>query len=143
MVVAQCKCFTQNVVNLERQQMDGYDKARDHYDNLLKAANYLLVGHSAGLVGCLSVFKDYQNVPELKGVGLFILLFGTGLLTAVMLYGSILIGRMELLRAIHSTKPPTGLAARAAYWCSVVGVWISVAAFVYAVVVVMYRFASL
>jgi hypothetical protein len=52
----------------------------DHYDHNLKVANYLLVAHGAALVGCLSVLKDYASTPQLKGVGLFVILFGFGLL---------------------------------------------------------------
>ena len=34
---------------------------RDQFETFGKGANYLLVGHSAGLVGCLSIVKDHPD----------------------------------------------------------------------------------
>jgi hypothetical protein len=55
---------------------------RDHFETFGKGANYLLVGHGAGLVGCLSVLKDHPEhlPPQFTRLGQLILLFGAGLL---------------------------------------------------------------
>jgi hypothetical protein len=44
---------------------------RDHFETFSKGANYLLIGHGAGLVGCLSVVKDHpEQLPsQLQGIG--------------------------------------------------------------------------
>jgi hypothetical protein len=39
--------------------------------------------HAAGLITCLTLLKDYNNTPQLKGVGLFVGLFGMGLIAAM------------------------------------------------------------
>jgi len=62
------------------------DNVKDHYESQVKSANYLLVAHAAGLVGCLSVLKDYATTPQLKGMGTFVVLFGVGLLGAIVNY---------------------------------------------------------
>jgi hypothetical protein len=68
------------------------DDVKDHYESQIKSANYLLVAHAAGLIGCLSVLKDYATTPQLKGMGIFIILFGIGLLGAILNYVSIAFG---------------------------------------------------
>jgi Zn-dependent protease len=43
-----------------------------------------MVGHAAGLVTCLTLMKDFKDNPQLQGVGMFITLFGYGLILAVI-----------------------------------------------------------
>jgi hypothetical protein len=63
-----------------------FQHMKDNYDTHLKTANYLFVAHGAGLIGCLSVLKDYNTVPQLKGIGIFIFLFGAGFLGGMLNY---------------------------------------------------------
>src|SRR5436190_1039860 len=52
-----------------------------HYDQSFKTAGYLFVGHGAGLGVCASILKDYTADPfRFKGLGLFFILFGAGLI---------------------------------------------------------------
>src|SRR5260221_5224387 len=62
------------------------DSIKEHYDGHFRSANYLLAAHAAGLIGCLSVLKDYNSTPQLKGIGTFVVLFGIGLLGAIANY---------------------------------------------------------
>jgi uncharacterized membrane protein YqjE len=60
---------------------------RDEEDELWevrsKGLNYLLIAHGAGLVACLTLVKDIDNAPKLKGLGPVIALFGLGLISAI------------------------------------------------------------
>ena len=62
------------------------EHAIEFHGVITKAANYLLVANGAGLVGTLSVIKDYATTPQLKGMGIFIALFGIGLIAAIISY---------------------------------------------------------
>jgi hypothetical protein len=119
--------------------MDNYEKAKDHYDHLLKMSYYLLVFHAAGLGLCVSPLKDIINAPP--NLGMFIVIFSVGLLAAALLWGCVLIGRMEVLQAIHSGEPPSKFWSKVSYFGSVLGVWISGTAFVLAILAAIYRFA--
>jgi hypothetical protein len=56
----------------------------DYLERLEKGNHYLLVAHGAGFAGCLAVLKDYSAVPQLKGLGVFVWLFGYGFLAAAL-----------------------------------------------------------
>jgi hypothetical protein len=58
------------------------EHAKERFELEFKAVGYLLTAHGAGLAGCLTLLKDYQSTPQLKGMGLFIGCFSTGLLLA-------------------------------------------------------------
>jgi hypothetical protein len=123
--------------------MSGYEKAQDHYDSLMKGVHYLLIGHAAGLLACLTALKDYFDHLNLKGIGCLILLFGGGLIATVVLWILSLIGRMELLAAIQLQRSPRRLWSFITYWGSTIGAWISVVAFILAIAIVMHWFGSL
>jgi hypothetical protein len=44
--------------------------ALEYLSHETKGIAYLLTAHGAGLAGALSLLKDYETVPQLKGVGL-------------------------------------------------------------------------
>jgi hypothetical protein len=46
----------------------------------IKFFGYLLASHAGGMIACLSVLKDYEDNPQLKGIGIFVVLFGLGLI---------------------------------------------------------------
>ena len=57
----------------------------------LKGLNYLLIAHAAGLVACLTVLKDYSTTnQQLRGIGIFVWLFGLGLVGAIVAVGALL-----------------------------------------------------
>jgi hypothetical protein len=74
------------------------DARKDAWDVNNKALNTLMVAHAAGLVACLTLLKDYKDNPQLKGLGLFIGLFGLGLVAAVICAVLLLIFRTQYLR---------------------------------------------
>jgi hypothetical protein len=46
---------------------------KEQMDLILKGVAYLMTAHGAGLVGCLTLLKDYNSVPQLKGIGFFMM----------------------------------------------------------------------
>jgi len=58
--------------------------AKDALDIQFKGVGYLLAANAAGIAGCMSLLKDYSTVPPLKGIGIFICLFGLGFISAIM-----------------------------------------------------------
>ena len=124
--------------------MDGYEKAQDHYDNLLKGVHYLLVAHAAGLLTCLSAIKDTANVLALGGIGNLVTLFGVGLISATVLWVLCLVGRMELLAALQlKVAKPDPTWSFITYWGTTICVWVSVPAFIAAIVLVIIKFGFL
>jgi hypothetical protein len=80
---------------------------RDFFDTDLKNANSLLVAHGAGLVGCLSVLKDYTPNGQYAGIGLFIAVFIAGFIFAVMAMIGLHIDRSEVLTWVtHGGRRP-------------------------------------
>ncbi|SRR5258708_29323252 len=79
---------------------------KEHYDGHFRSANYLLAAHSVGLVGSISALKDYNSAPQLKGIGIFVVLFGVGLLGAIGNYTSsrLVTGRTYFERRILSSS---------------------------------------
>ena len=115
----------------------------DHYDHNFKAANYLLVAHGAALAASLSVLKDYASTPQLKGIGTFVILFGVGLLAAIVYYASLALARATVLNAIMSDEYAGQSTARFLGNVNIGALSIAVAAMVVAIVVVIWRFSSL
>jgi hypothetical protein len=117
--------------------MDGYDRAKDHYDLFLRIANSLSVAHAAGLFACVTAIKDYTALQ----IGQLILIFGGGLLGAILLYASLVAGRIALLQAIHTGNEPNRWSARD-YWGSVIGSYVSIGLLAIAIILVMVRLGS-
>jgi hypothetical protein len=115
----------------------------DHYDHNFKAANYLLVGHAAGLVGCLSVLKDYDSTPQLKGLGTFVVLFGIGLLSAIVYYASLALARSVVLNAIMNDESHDEATGGFLTKVNLGTLFIAGVTFVVAIGLIMWRFASL
>src|ERR1700724_1466038 len=66
-----------------------FDYSRDHWDHHIKNVNYLLVAHGATLLGCLTALKDYNSTPQLKGIGILILIACIGMAAAAVAHGLI------------------------------------------------------
>jgi hypothetical protein len=85
--------------DLNCTKLEAFDRLRQRQMNLWeavnKALNALMVGHAAGLVTCLTLIKDYNNTPQLKGLGPFIVLFGVGLFLAVASAAVWIVGRFN------------------------------------------------
>lgn len=83
------------------------DDMRDFFDAELKNANSLLLAHGAGLVGCLSVLKDYSTTKAYEGIGLLISVFVAGFILTCMAVISISINRGEVLTWVtHGGEKP-------------------------------------
>jgi hypothetical protein len=120
---------------------------RAHFELLGKGANYLLVGHSAGLVGCLSVIKERSDSlpPQFRSIGLLILIFGTGLLLACLLWLMSMTIQIKLTHAIMTQMLPADtwrnrLWKRSTERLGLFGLWGSLLLFVAAIVLIMSQF---
>jgi hypothetical protein len=141
--------------NIGAREMSPYDSRiklealRDQFETFSKAGNYLLIAHSAGLVGCLSVVKDHpEKLPaQLQGIGQLVLLFGCGLLSGVLLWGVAMAIKISVTQAIISQQELSQswlpwlyrkLIAAIAH----IGLWGSLAAFVGAIILIMSQFTD-
>jgi hypothetical protein len=79
-------------------------EASDHWAAINKGATSLMVAHAAGLVTCLTLIKDYKDNPPLRGVGVFISMFGVGLITAVWAASLLLLVRGQYVELIEEKK---------------------------------------
>jgi len=83
------------------------DDMRDFFDSDLKNANSLLVAHGVGLVGCLSVLKDYSPESRYVGIGFPISIFVFGFVLACMAIIAMNINRGEMLTWVtHGGQKP-------------------------------------
>lgn len=57
-----------------------------NHDYEFKMTSYLLAGHGAGMIACLAALKDYNDIPQLHGIGVFIILFGAGLILSAVAF---------------------------------------------------------
>jgi len=116
---------------------------QDQYDQHLKSASYLLAAHAAGLAGCLTVLKDYANTPQLRGLGIFVMLFGVGLIAAILNYISLVFARGIAVNVqtgqtiLH--EPTRDFVANV----HLIAVGLSLLALLIAIITLMVKFASL
>jgi hypothetical protein len=117
------------------------DLTKDHYDNHFKSANYLLAAHAAGLIGCLSVLKDYNSTPQLKGLGVFVVLFGIGLIAAIVNYIAVFLARATVMNVKdYDPDGPTTKFLMGLHLCALA---VALVALIVAIVILIFRFASL
>jgi hypothetical protein len=116
-------------------------EVKDHYEIHFKNANYLLAAHAAGLVGCLTVLKDYAATPELKGMGTFVVLFGIGLLASISNYIALVFARSHALRPYNRASDELTKAFLKRIHLGSVAV--ALLMLVIAIFVVVFRFARL
>lgn len=122
---------------------------RDHFDTFGKGANYLLIGHGAGFVGCLSVLKEpSEKLPaQFQGLGILVLLFGSGMLLASLFWAIAMIIKIRVTQAIMAQERPGQkwkgwLVGQLLRMLAHTGLWGSMIAFATAVVLIMSRFAD-
>jgi hypothetical protein len=83
-----------------------------NFDVEFKAVGYLLAANAAGLAGCVTLLKDYATVPQLKGIGVFICLFGLGFIFAVIGFVAITIIVKRGLEPLRRMRFPVCYYAR-------------------------------
>jgi O-antigen/teichoic acid export membrane protein len=119
---------------------------RDHFEVFSKGANYLMVGHAAGLAGCLSVAREHPDLsPPLHQIGLLVLLFGAGLLLGSTFWAISMMIKISVTQAIISQTPPSRrwlsrLGRKLLGGLGLFGLWGSWLAFVVAVGLIMFQF---
>jgi hypothetical protein len=109
----------------------------------LKTGNYLIAAHGACLLLALSALKDYSPGGPLKGVGLFIFLFGLGLLAAIANYASLSLGRSVAINAARNEVDADEAATKFITKCHLWALGSSLAIFIVAVLVAMWRYTTL
>jgi hypothetical protein len=111
-----------------------------HLEALTAWAKLLIAGHVAGLSYCLFVLKG--DGPRYN-VGVFIWLFGVGLLLAGTYFLVLTILKVEVPQAILAQEHrPRPIRSAIMEWLGLIGIWGSAACFLIAPVLFMYRFAS-
>lgn len=114
--------------------------AKEHFDTLLRGALLLGTVNSAGLLTFIGMFKDYIHLPPILTPGLFVTIFGAGLLSSVLLYVGLALSKVELLQALVSEEPEF---TRMLSPMTVVGAIGAFGAPVVAFGIAVYRFSSL
>jgi hypothetical protein len=122
---------------------------RDHFETFAKGANYLLVGHGAGFVGCLSVLKDHpESLPQqLQVIGQLVLLFGAGLLLGSLFWFLAMTIKIRVTQTIIAQEKPSRtwliwLFNRSIELLAHIGLWGSLILFVTAIILIMSRFTD-
>jgi len=70
------------------------------------AAKLLLAAHAGGLGTCVTVLKEAANTPQFHGVGVFVLLFGAGLIASILYYASMFMTQGTVRNSIMSDEDP-------------------------------------
>jgi hypothetical protein len=70
------------------------------------AAKLLLAAHGAGLGTCVTVLKEAASTPQFQGVGVFVLLFGAGLIASISYYASMFMIQATVRNSIISDEDP-------------------------------------
>jgi hypothetical protein len=108
-----------------------------------KAINYLLVANSAGFAGCLATLKDYATVPQLKGIGALIGIFGSGLIAAGIAF---VIFQWTCVEMLHVTGQSQSAKPKTLLWLGRLQnlvMLVSTALFLNAIIVIMNQLKSL
>jgi hypothetical protein len=91
-----------------------------NYEHNLKTAGYLIGGHSACLLLVFAALKDYKSDGPLSGVGIFVIIFGVGLLAAIVNYAVMSLSRSVAINAARDdTEADEGtvkLLGRVHFW---------------------------
>jgi hypothetical protein len=110
----------------------------------------LLAAHGAGLLACLTVLRDYATTPQLKGIGVLIVLFCVGLVGSMCVHASFSLGRVlsltQFVRGDRTNRQQNKFVQRWAsffWWLLVVGLALSLSSLLAAIGFVVYRFAYL
>jgi hypothetical protein len=59
------------------------EKLEGIFGEAVKGIQSLMIANGAALIACLALLKDYDTTTKYKGVGTFIVLFGSGFLAAL------------------------------------------------------------
>ena len=123
------------------KRLDVLKSMKDHYDHLYVRIHYLFVAHGAGLVGGLTLLKDYAATPQYKGVGLPIALFSVGLIAAITAYITLSWAQMKAKNAVldRASLDPS----MPVFYVHYIGLAISIIAFVVALGIIIWRVARL
>jgi hypothetical protein len=119
------------------------DFVQKNYEHNLKTANYLLGAHGACLLLALSALREYSTIGPVKGVGTFIVIFGVGLLAAIANYASLSLARGVAINAARNEAEADETTVKFISRAHLIALSISLLLFILAVLVAMWRFASL
>jgi hypothetical protein len=126
---------------MEDKRFTVLQSMKDHYDHLFSRIHYLFVAHGAGLVGCLTVLKDYASTPQYRGLGIPVALFGVGLICTMLSYISLSIAQMMAKNAVLDRSKPAK--SETVFWVHYAGLLVSVGTFIGAICIIIWRTISL
>jgi len=115
------------------------DWRKETWDVANRAVNTLMVAQAAGLVTCLTLLKDYGDKPQLKGSGVFIAVFGLGLVAAIVSSFFLLISRAQYLRGPDGRE--SNYLALSRTW--IILAHVSLVILIAAILLAVYKFSTL
>lgn len=116
------------------------DALYKHLETFSAWAKLLVGANAAGLGYCIFVLK--AETPRYN-VGIFIWLFGAGLLLGGLYYLILTILKVEVPQAIIAQEAPNSpIRSAIMEWLGHIGMWGSAACFAAGLLLFMYRFAS-
>jgi heme/copper-type cytochrome/quinol oxidase subunit 1 len=91
------------------------ESIKDDLEQELKATAYLMTGHAAGLLGCLTFLKDYDPTKSLiHGVGTVIAIFSAGFTLSALALVLFFVVRVNV-KATFEFREPLPISAMMAF----------------------------
>jgi lysylphosphatidylglycerol synthetase-like protein (DUF2156 family) len=122
---------------------DEEDRLREEEDKLWevrsKGMNYLVIAYGAAFVACLTLVKDIDNTPKLKGLGPVIILLGVGLMSAIFGLANLYSWRQAQLRGRQEQLWPQ----RKLFYLAACPVILSLVLLLVVIIVAMVKFGNL
>lgn len=114
-----------------------------NFEHNLKTAGYLIGGHSACLLLVLASLKDYSAKGPLSGIGVFIIIFGIGLLVSILNYATMSLSRSVSINAARDGKDADEDTVKFLQKVHLWALVLSLGIFVLGLIVAMFKFGSL
>jgi hypothetical protein len=93
---------TESMANDSQTYSEQLDELfKSHFEQHFKNANLLLVAHGGALLACLTVLREYSNMPRLHGIGIVIGIECLGMIAAILGYGCLSVGYLHLSARPH------------------------------------------
>lgn len=83
----------------------------DSHAQLFTVAKMLIGAHGAALAACVTVLKDAASIPQYRGVGVFFILSGAGLIAAILNYASVFMINATVRSSLISDEDPNDAAS--------------------------------
>jgi hypothetical protein len=119
---------------------DEKEYAKELFELEFKAIGYLLAANGAGLAGSLSLLKDYNSTPQLKGTGFFIACFAFGFLCAIFSFVAAQLHRSHIMQVFLDGVSKDVDKTIWIVWRALLPQWLSAGSLMIAIFGIIYRF---